>query len=112
MSKLEEEIDDEMFKDHFSSCGTVTSARVMRDKDDVSLRYGYVCFSTPDEALQAVGKLNRKPIITNLLHVALYQTKEDRQYSSCHKVATCRGPCYSSGVDTGHLHNQQCLSST
>lgn len=86
VSKLEEEIDDEMLKDHFSSCGTVTSVRVMRDQDNVSLRFGYVCFSTPDESLLAVRKLNRKPIITNLLHVALYQAKEERQYSAQQKV--------------------------
>ena len=78
VGNLEKEIDDEMLRLHFSKFGTITSPKVMRDKQGVSKGYGFVCFTTPGEASLAVRMMMKKPIIRNELHVALQRTKEEK----------------------------------
>ena len=78
VGNLEKEIDDEMLRLHFSKFGTITSAKVMRDKQGVSKGYGFVCFTTPGEASLAVRMMMRQTIIRNELHVALQRTKEEK----------------------------------
>ncbi|KAH0752508.1 hypothetical protein KY285_005656 [Solanum tuberosum] len=63
----------------FSQCGTITSAKVMQDEKGLSKGFGFVCFSTAEEAYNAVNTfygfmLHRKP-----LYVAIAQRKEERQ---------------------------------
>ena len=76
IGNLEKEIDDEMLRLHFSKFGTITSPKVMRDKQGVSKGYGFVCFTTPDEASLAVRMMMGKSIIRNKLYVAPQRTKE------------------------------------
>lgn len=78
VGNLEREIDDEMLRRHFSKFGTITSPKVMRDKQGVSKGYGFVCFTTPGEASLAVRMMMKKPIIRNELYVALQRTKEEK----------------------------------
>ncbi|KAF9946122.1 Protein phosphatase PP2A regulatory subunit B, partial [Modicella reniformis] len=68
IKNLDDEIDDERLRQEFSVYGVITSAKVMRDEklgpeDDESLRspskgFGFVCFSSPDEATKAVTEMN------------------------------------------------------
>ncbi|PON81084.1 Splicing factor-like protein [Trema orientale] len=51
-------VDDSRLKDHFSCCGKVTSVRVMRDKNGISSGFGFVCFSTHEEAKRALQTLD------------------------------------------------------
>ena len=75
IGNLEKEIDDEMLRLHFSKFGTITSPKVMRDKQGVSKGYGFVCFTTPDEASLAVRMMMGKSIIRNNLYYYQPKTK-------------------------------------
>ncbi|CAL1373038.1 unnamed protein product [Linum trigynum] len=79
VKNIDDDVTDEELREHFSQCGTITSAKLMRDEKGVSKGFGFVCFSTPEEANKAVNTFqgcmfHRKP-----LYVAIAQRKEDRQ---------------------------------
>ncbi|XP_064596934.1 polyadenylate-binding protein 1-like [Liolophura sinensis] len=75
---LEDTIDDEKLRKEFSQFGTITSAKVMRDGGR-STGFGFVCFSSPEEATKAVTEMNGPIIVSKPLYVALAQRKEDRK---------------------------------
>ncbi|KZV41338.1 Poly(A) binding protein 7 [Dorcoceras hygrometricum] len=102
VKNIDDGVSDDELREHFSLCGTITSAKLMRDDKGLSKGFGFVCFSTPEEANKAVNSfhdkctkfesicslselsappslgigfmLRRKP-----LYVALAQRKEERQ---------------------------------
>ncbi|KAL1566028.1 polyadenylate-binding protein 7-like isoform X1 [Salvia divinorum] len=79
VKNIDDEISDDELRLHFSQCGTITSATIMRDDKGISKGFGFVCFSTPEEANKAVYTfhgliLKRKP-----LYAAIAQRKEERQ---------------------------------
>uniref|UniRef100_A0A5B7AK56 Polyadenylate-binding protein n=1 Tax=Davidia involucrata TaxID=16924 RepID=A0A5B7AK56_DAVIN len=79
VKNIDDDVTDDDLREHFSQCGTITSAKLMRDDKGISKGFGFVCFSTPEEANKAVNTfhgymLHRKP-----LYVAIAQRKEDRQ---------------------------------
>lgn len=79
VKNLDDTIDDEKLRQEFSHCGTITSAKVMRDEKDQSKGFGFVCFATPDEAAKAVTEMNGKMILNKPIYVALAQRKEQRR---------------------------------
>jgi len=78
VKNLAETVDDDRLKAEFGKFGTITSAKVARDSD-VSRGFGFVCFSTPEEATRAVTELNGRMIDSKPLYVALHQRKETRR---------------------------------
>ena len=78
VKNLDDTVDDEMLRKEFTPYGTVTSAKVMFDAGR-SRGFGFVCFSTPEEATKAVTEMNGRIIVTKPLYVALAQKKEDRR---------------------------------
>jgi polyadenylate-binding protein len=78
VKNLDDTIDDERLREEFKAFGTITSARVMVE-DGRSKGFGFVCFSSPEEATKAVTEMNGRIIVAKPLYVALAQRKEDRK---------------------------------
>ncbi|KAL4271580.1 hypothetical protein GQ457_13G007270 [Hibiscus cannabinus] len=72
-------ITDEKLKELFTPYGIITSCKVMRDPSGISKGSGFVAFSTPEEASQALSEMNGKMVISKPLYVALAQRKEERR---------------------------------
>ncbi|CAG4964956.1 polyadenylate-binding protein 1-A [Colias croceus] len=78
VKNLDDTIDDERLRKEFAPFGTITSAKVMLE-DGRSKGFGFVCFSSPEEATKAVTEMNGRIVGTKPLYVALAQRKEDRK---------------------------------
>ena len=73
VKNLDESITDEILKETFEKCGVITSAKVEPYKG-----YGYVCFSSPEEATRAITELHGKMLRSKPLFVGLHQSKDQR----------------------------------
>lgn len=78
VKNLDDTIDDEKIRKEFAPYGTITSAKVMTE-DGRSKGFGFVCFSSPEEATKAVTEMNGRIVGSKPLYVALAQRKEDRK---------------------------------
>lgn len=78
VKNLDDSIDDERLRKEFTPFGTITSAKVMLE-DGRSKGFGFVCFSSPEEATKAVTEMNCRIVGSKPLYVALAQRKEDRK---------------------------------
>ncbi|KAF9454543.1 polyadenylate binding protein [Macrolepiota fuliginosa MF-IS2] len=79
IKNLEDDFDDDKLRGEFEPFGTITSCKVMRDEKGTSKGFGFVCFSSPDEATKAVAEMNNKMIGTKPLYVSLAQRREVRR---------------------------------
>lgn len=89
VKNLDDDIDDEKLRQEFSVYGgVITSAKVMREEKigpdgeiikGPSKGFGFVCFSSPDEATKAVTEMNSRMIGSKPIYVALAQRKEVRK---------------------------------
>ncbi|KAF9997920.1 Protein phosphatase PP2A regulatory subunit B [Entomortierella chlamydospora] len=88
IKNLDDDIDDERLRQEFSVYGVITSAKVMRDEkpsaegeegQGPSKGFGFVCFSSPDEATKAVTEMNSRMLGSKPIYVALAQRKEVRK---------------------------------
>ncbi|XP_038169801.1 polyadenylate-binding protein 4-like isoform X4 [Arvicola amphibius] len=78
IKNLDDTIDDEKLRKEFSRFGSITSAKVMLE-DGRSKGFGFVCFSSPEEATKAVTEMNGRIVGSKPLYVALAQRKEERR---------------------------------
>ncbi|XP_008587202.1 PREDICTED: polyadenylate-binding protein 1-like isoform X1 [Galeopterus variegatus] len=78
VKNLDDSINDEKLRKEFSPYGVITSAKVMTEGGH-SKGFGFVCFSSPEEATKAVTEMNGCIVGTKPLYVALAQRKEERK---------------------------------
>eukprot|EP00105_Crassostrea_gigas_P001028 XP_011413033.1 PREDICTED: polyadenylate-binding protein 4-like [Crassostrea gigas] len=78
VKNLDDNIDDKRLRKEFAQFGTITSAKVMTENGR-SKGFGFVYFSSPEEATKAIVEMNEKIIEARPLYVALAQRKEDRK---------------------------------
>ncbi len=55
MKNIDDDVTEEELREHFSQCGSITSAKLMRDDKGISRGFGFVCYSNPEEAIKAVN---------------------------------------------------------
>ncbi|KAG0172832.1 Protein phosphatase PP2A regulatory subunit B [Apophysomyces sp. BC1034] len=80
IKNLSDDIDDERLRDEFLRYGMITSAKIMKDeKTGLSKGFGFVCFSSADEATKAVAEMNGRMLGSKPIYVALAQRKEERR---------------------------------
>ena len=76
---------DEELQDHFSSQGTVVSAKIIMDKFSGRSRgFGFVEMSTEEEASKAISMLNGMDLGGRILIVNEAQPLEERSQSRAH----------------------------
>ncbi|CDF39886.1 Polyadenylate-binding protein, partial [Chondrus crispus] len=79
IKNLSDDIDDDRLRTEFSPYGTITSCKIMRDDKGFSRGFGFVCYTTPDEATKAVTELNGRMVGQKPIYVALAQRKDVRR---------------------------------
>jgi polyadenylate-binding protein len=87
VKNLDDSITDEFFRETFAQFGTITSARIMRDPPAAagapaaaaSKGFGFICYSSPEEATRAVTEMNGKILRTKPIVVTLHQRKDLRR---------------------------------
>jgi len=79
VKNLDDDFDDPKLRSIFDQFGTITSAKVMKDPKSNTKGFGFVCFTTPEEATKAVTEMNGKIIGSKPLYVALAQRKDVRK---------------------------------
>jgi polyadenylate-binding protein len=79
VKNLDDDFDDERLHQEFSVYGVITSSKIMRDERGDSKGFGFVCFSSPDEATKAVTEMNGRMVGSKPIYVALAQRKEVRR---------------------------------
>lgn len=94
VKNLDDKVTDEMLNAHFAEFGKITSARVMRDDKENSKGFGFVCFTTPEEASKAVTERHNSMLSGKPIYVALAERKEMRRakLEAQHAVRRMAGP--------------------
>lgn len=97
VKNLDDSFTDSTLRDAFIKFGTITSAKVMVENGH-SRGFGFVCFTTKEEANKALAEMNGRIVGTKPLYVAMAQRKEERQqylndkYKNYGKVASPVSP--------------------
>jgi len=100
---LDDDVTDDKLRAMFAACGQITSAKVEMDREKgVSKGFGYVNFSTAEEATKAVTELNGKTenngkiISSKPLYVSLHMTFQQRRdaLSQSMRQPNYRAPMY------------------
>jgi len=73
---LDESFTKEDLLAEFSIYGTITSAKIAEDAEGHSRLFGYVCFSLPEEAQNALAGHHNKLVRGKPLYVAMWQPRD------------------------------------
>lgn len=72
-------VTDDMLSEFFAQAGTVTSAKVIMDRDSGrSKGFGFVEMSSDDEAKKAIDELNGKELDGRAVNVSEARPREER----------------------------------
>ena len=101
VKNLDDSITDDFFRETFAQFGTITSARIMRDPAAAASKgFGFICYSSPEEATRAVTEMNGKILRSKPIVVTLHQRKDLRRAHLAQTYAprTMRSVNYPPGV--------------
>jgi len=87
VKNLDEGTTDASLKELFEPFGTVTSCVAVKDDKDNCKGFGFVCYTTPDEATKAVTEMHLKVVKGKPLYVGLAEKKDQRQERLRHRYA-------------------------
>lgn len=79
VKNLSDDITESKLTEEFKQFGSITSAKLMMDSAGKTKGFGFVCFSTPEEATKAVTEMNGRMLDSKPLYVALAQRKDVRR---------------------------------
>jgi len=79
VKNLADTVDSDRLREEFTQFGTISSCRVMSDDKGANKGFGFVCFSTSEEATKAVTEMNGKHLENKPLYVSLAQRKGERR---------------------------------
>jgi polyadenylate-binding protein len=99
IKNLEDDVTEERLRKEFGAFGKIKSVKIMEEKG-VSRGFGFVCFTTPEEAQRAMAEMNGRilPGCTKPLYVNLHEPQELRrqklaaQYAARAKGVRPTGP--------------------
>jgi len=93
IKNLEDEVNEERLRKEFAAFGDIKSVKIMQDEKAISRGFGFVCFSTPEEANRAITEMNGRVLqgCTKPLYVALHEPREVRRHRLAARVAQGRG---------------------
>ncbi|CAL4930413.1 unnamed protein product [Urochloa decumbens] len=106
IKNIHDEVNDDALRARFEEFGNITSVKVMRDDKGISRGFGFVCFSTPEEAKGAVSSMRGVMFYGKPLYVAIFQRKEERRaklQQHFAQLARMVGPA-NSMIPTGYPH--------
>ncbi len=79
VKNLDDSIGDDELREAFAEFGTISSAKVMKNNDGTSRGFGFVCFSTQEEASRAVAEMSSRILGSKPIYVALAERREVRR---------------------------------
>lgn len=99
IKNLEDDVTEERLRKEFGQYGKIKSVKIMEEKG-VSRGFGFVCYTTPEEAQRAMAEMNGRilPGCTKPLYVNLHEPQELRrqklaaQYAARAKGVRPAGP--------------------
>ncbi|KAI7867196.1 hypothetical protein BDF14DRAFT_1743260 [Spinellus fusiger] len=81
VKNLSDDLDDNALCEEFARFGSITSAKIMKDeKTGISKGFGFVCFTSADDATRAVAEMNGSMLSCKPIYVSLAQKKEERRH--------------------------------
>ncbi|KAL5976609.1 hypothetical protein ACLOJK_020942 [Asimina triloba] len=108
VKNINEDIDDNDLREQFSQFGTIASVKIMRNDKGISKGFGFVCFSSPEEASAAVSGLRRYMLHGKPLYVAIAQRKEERlaflRMQHAQPMSPLQGPPPAPAIPGGFHH--------
>jgi len=103
VSNIPDSFSKEEIKNIFSKFGTVTNIKIEKSSPSSNFQYGYICFSTPEEAAAAYENVGGICLDENKLQVSYYKNKIER-LSEDEPVKMC-----SMSSNSGdRFHNSSC----
>ncbi|KAK3205841.1 hypothetical protein Dsin_019887 [Dipteronia sinensis] len=79
VKNINDDVNEDILKAHFSPFGFITSVRIMRTLKGISKGFGFVLFSQAENALRAINAVNGIMFHGKPLYVALAQSKAERR---------------------------------
>ncbi|WOG89340.1 hypothetical protein DCAR_0208578 [Daucus carota subsp. sativus] len=79
VNNLSEDVTEDVLRERFSECGSISSVVIMKDSAGISKGYGFVDFNSHEDAKKAMETLNGSVIGSNKLYVGKAQRKAERK---------------------------------